>query len=86
MVKRMQNIHEKAQLEWVKIVTSFISVMQAFHPIQIHQKKRKEKKFHIYLSIYLSIYLYVYTYMNQILGCTWKLGIKIEYIENSRIM
>ena len=40
----MQNTHEKSQLEWVKIASSFVSVMQAFHRLRIQQNKRNINK------------------------------------------
>ena len=42
--KRMQNTNEKAKLEWLKIVSSFTSVMQVFHRMRIYQNKRNIKK------------------------------------------
>ena len=42
--KRLQNAYEEAQIEWVKIVSSFISVMQAFHLIPVKSNKRNIKK------------------------------------------
>ena len=45
MVKCLQNSHEKTQLTLeLKIVSSFINVMQAFHRIQILLNKRNIKK------------------------------------------
>ena len=44
-VKCMQSTHEKAQLTVNQIVSSFISVMQAFHLFEFNKTKEMSKSY-----------------------------------------